>query len=206
MNESVSAPRKMRDQPSPREIQLRRVIIGEQLKTHDVEIKSSALRIARGNEELAKEIYSQMVFQIMKAIERGLDPEEIKLGYYVTAMKNVALNIHAKSKIDRRNISLETGVKQHQDQGDSTHAWHAIEDRLADEQPTPEEIAIDREREGLLRKAIADLPDKQLEKIAVLYFLQGKSYEDISRELGIGLSTLHRKFVVIKKFMKENLY
>ncbi|MFA6084219.1 RNA polymerase sigma factor [Mucilaginibacter sp.] len=65
-----------------------------------------------------------------------------------------------------------------------------------------EETIISRENHALLRKAIENL-SPQRKQIYVLCKLEGKSYEEVSNELGISTSTVRNQIVKANKSIKQ---
>jgi RNA polymerase sigma-70 factor (ECF subfamily) len=70
-----------------------------------------------------------------------------------------------------------------------------------------EDVMITRETHDLLKKAIESLPP-QRKRIYALCKLEGKSYEEVSNELGISTSTISDSVVkankAVKKYFIEN--
>jgi len=77
--------------------------------------------------------------------------------------------------------------------------------RTVDFEPYAEEIMISRENHDLLQRAIENLPP-QRKKIFALCKIEGKSYEEVSCELGISTSTIRDHIVKANKAVKLYFY
>jgi len=65
-----------------------------------------------------------------------------------------------------------------------------------------EDLIISKENQDLLHKAIAHLPP-QRKQVYMLCKLEGKSYEEVSSELGISTSTIRNQIVKANKAVKQ---
>src|SRR5690606_25638441 len=68
-----------------------------------------------------------------------------------------------------------------------------------------EEALFLKETEHFLNQAIDQLPEKQ-KQVFILCKLEGKSYEEVSRLMGISISTVNGHIVNATKFIKSFLF
>ncbi|AKT36355.1 RNA polymerase sigma factor [Chondromyces crocatus] len=93
--------------------------------------------------------------------------------------RHVALDARRRARRDRRGGLAEDG------EGGSEEAL----ERLADPGPGPEDHAASTERARRLNDALAQLTEPQREAL-LAFHLEGQSYQEIARRLGIPLGTV----------------
>ena len=83
-----------------------------------------------------------------------------------------------------------------------------IEDETAineiKETKTPEKILNSKQRQKMILKAIDGLPKKQREVI-ILYEFEQKSYEEISKKVGVPIGTVKSRLFCAREILKDEL-
>ena len=77
-------------------------------------------------------------------------------------------------------------------------------DRLPDETPGPETRVLSRERQSIVRQAIASLP-RHHRAVLVLFDLEGLSYHEIAETLKINVGTVKSRLNRARLALKEKL-
>lgn len=115
--------------------------------------------------ENARDLLGQANIEYAEWLERN-PPARNPVGWLLTCAYRRALNLLDSERRKPRPVSLDS-------------VYH-----LADEStPTPEENALDNDRQGLLRKALGHLPPKERKLLALVYF-EGMSIRGAGRKLG----------------------
>lgn len=92
--------------------------------------------------------------------------------WYLTIIRNRAIDLHRKNRGRRANV-----------------AGLASLEHYADDAPSPEEAALKRDGQSQLRSAIAELPERQREVIA-LGFYRGLSHSEMASRIGVPVGTV----------------
>jgi RNA polymerase sigma-70 factor (ECF subfamily) len=140
--------------------------------------------------DLAQETFVRVYF----AIER-YHTEYAFSTYIYRIATNLAISEIRKRK--RRKLLSLTGLFQTED-GSETEFQPPDEKSLADED------LIEDERNQMIARAIAALPDKYRAPI-VLREIEDKSYEEIAQILGLGLGTTKSRISRARNLLKEKL-
>ena len=140
--------------------------------------------------DLAQETFVRVYF----AIERYHTDYAFSTYIYRIAT-NLAISEIRKRK--RRTLLSLTGLFQTED-GSET------EFQLSDEKSLPDEDLIEDERNRVIARAIAALPDKYRAPI-ILREIEDKSYEEIAQILGLGLGTTKSRISRARNLLKEKL-
>lgn len=115
--------------------------------------------------------------------------------YIYRIATNLAISELRKRK--RRRIFSLTGLFQ--GEGDE-----ATEFQPADERPLPDADIVDSERDRVIAKAIATLPEKYRVPI-ILRDIEGCTYEEIANILELGLGTTKSRISRARGLLKEKL-
>ena len=107
---------------------------------------------------------------------------------------NVYLDQRKKEK-NRPHASLEDMIEL----DDST-----VSRQIQDTAPRPDEMLEEKERQDAIEAAIAQLPDYQ-RAMVVLYHVQGCSYEEIGRIMGMPLGTVKSRLNRARLALKDKL-
>lgn len=130
------------------------------------------------DEEIAKELLQDLFLKIWDK-RSDLDPAKSFRSYLFKIAENMVMDFFRKAKRDKKLLDK-------------------LIDITADFGPDMEEILISKENEELLQQAIDALPP-QRKKVFVLCKLEGKSYEEVSKLLGISTSTISDHIVKATK-------
>ena len=85
-----------------------------------------------------------------------------------------------------------------------THAGEEVIVQLRDERPDPTTALERREREAMLQRALAELPDDR-RIVVVLRDLEGLTYEEIAETLGLELGTVRSRLHRARAELREKL-
>jgi len=140
--------------------------------------------------DLAQETFVRVYF----AIERYHTDYAFSTYIYRIAT-NLAISEIRKRK--RRTLLSLTGLFQTEDESET-------EFQLPDEKSLPDEDLIEDERNRVIARAIAALPDKYRAPI-ILREIEDKSYEEIAQILGLGLGTTKSRISRARNLLKEKL-
>ncbi len=77
-------------------------------------------------------------------------------------------------------------------------------DVVYDASDEPEEAALQREKMHLLASTINELP-KKMQAVVGLVFIEGKSYQEVSDELGLPIGTIRSRLSRARELIKEKL-
>jgi RNA polymerase sigma-70 factor, ECF subfamily len=122
------------------------------------------------NRALAEELAQETFLRVYRA----------RLGYQPTArfkswLFQIATNLASNSRRDRRRERLHDSLDGQPE--------YAVPMQIRDARPTVEERLVARSKFGVVRQAVAALPDKQRTAV-VLHKFYGAEYSEIARRLG----------------------
>lgn len=136
------------------------------------------------SETEAQEILQEVFLKIWQ--NRALiDPEKSFRSYLFKIAENKVFDFFRKAAMQKR---VQNQLLQHSD----------IDTTLVDK------MVSDKENEALLAKAIDHLPP-QRKQVFVMVKLQGKTYKEVSDELGISASTISDHIVKATKSIRDYL-
>ena len=99
--------------------------------------------------------------------------------WIVGIVKHVALDVARSRTRQQKRIATEAAPESARD----------LTDRIPDSKPSPFERAARTQEIARLEGALASLPDNQREAI-VLFFIEGLSYVEIGKKLGVPMGTV----------------
>ena len=137
-----------------------------------------------GDQEEAREI-AQDVFMFLWMNREKIEPEKTLDKYIYGAAKNMAFNAMRKQRTHDK-YSTET-----------LHAPSGLGD-------SAEEALIGEEARIMLEKALDEMAP-QRRKVFEMSRYEGKSYEEIAKELNISANTVHRHLTLALKELREAL-
>lgn len=146
-------------------------------------LTGNILRLVK-SEELTKELLQELFLKVWENRAK-IDPEKPFRAYLHTLMRNLIYDVFRKSKRDRR---LEAQLMSA-----STELYAHIEEAL-----------FQKENHEILSAAIDKLPG-QCKQVFVLKKIHGKSYKEISEELGIAPSTINGHIQRANQLLKTEL-
>lgn len=149
------------------------------LEQHAGEAHNFAWRLS-GNAEEAKEVVQEASYRVLLSRER-YEPLRSFKSWYLTIVRNVFLD--ARRAASKWNISLDRQMGE----GELSFA-----DWLSDGEPELSEAMERRELAGILREAVSAL-GKRYRVVVQLCDVDGLSYEEAARRLGIPLGTLRSR-------------
>jgi RNA polymerase sigma-70 factor (family 1) len=150
---------------------------------HKRKLASNLLRLLK-SDELAQEVLQDLFLKIWDN-RANIDPEKSFRSYLFRIAHNMVYDIFRKSARDRR---IETHLMSA-----STELYSHIEEAI-----------FDRETAHLLQQTIDKLPP-QRKKVFTLFKIEGKSYKEISEELGISHATINEHIQKANHFLKQQL-
>lgn len=134
------------------------------------------------DEEIAQELLQDLFLKIWESRE-NINPEKSFKSFLYKVAENLVYAHFRKSAKDNRLIAK-------------------LVISYVDFDTNAEEALISKENNYLLKKAIENLPP-QRKRIFTLCRLEGKSYEEVSDELGISTSTVSNHIVKANKTVKQ---
>ncbi|MEB0261815.1 sigma-70 family RNA polymerase sigma factor [Mucilaginibacter sp. 10I4] len=165
------------------------------------------LQLQQGGEQAFTILYDQYSKQLYRNILRLVKDEDIA--------QELLQDLFLKIWESRENINPEKSFKSflYKVAENLVYGYFrkiAKENRLiaklvisyVDFDTNAEEAMISKENHDLLKKAIANL-SPQRKQIYTLCKLEGKSYEEVSNELGISTSTIRNQIVKANKAFKQ---
>ena len=136
------------------------------------------------NEDLEQEVYIKAWKNLHKYNEQGKFKSWINV---------IAKNI-SKDYLKSKTIKYETKTAN----DDLTF------ETIKDNKLTPEQTFISKQRQKRITKAINDLKPK-FKEVIVMFEIEGKSYEEISKKLNCPVGTIKSRIYNAKKELYENL-
>ena len=149
-----------------------------------------------GDPEEAADLTQDTFLRALRAVGNFRGDSGLKTWLYRIAI-NESRNRFRWWKRRRRDrtYSLDANV------GDTDTSYH---ETVASSGPSPEDEALRREREKMLQRALVELPAIYREPI-VLFDIEGLSYDDICRTLGLNAGTLKSRLARGRQELKRRL-
>lgn len=146
-------------------------------------LAANILRLVK-SEELASEILQNLFIKVWN--NRGqVDPEKPFKAYLYRMAKNMVVDVFRKAARDER-------LHQHL-MRNATEIYSHIEEDI-----------YQKEQESMVMATIDRLPP-QRKRIFLLFKIEGKSYQEISDELGISKATINEHITKANRFLREQL-
>ncbi|MHB8205905.1 RNA polymerase sigma factor [Mucilaginibacter sp.] len=139
------------------------------------------LRLVK-DEDIAEELLQDLFLRIWESRE-NITPEKSFKSFLYKVAENLVYGHFRKIAKDNRLIAK-------------------LVISYNDVETNAEDVMISKENQDLLHKAIAHLPP-QRKQVYMLCKLEGKSYEEVSNELGISTSTVRNQIVKANKAVKQ---
>lgn len=138
-----------------------------------------------GNKELAEEVVQEVFMKIW--VKPGLyDPSKGKFAsWLLTVTRNLSIDLMRKQK----EVPYELQEER---------------EKLADDEPTPDEILEWKEKKDILKQAIGHLKENQQEMIHLFYF-NGYSQQKIADHFGIPLGTVKGRLRLALQHLRRAL-
>ena len=137
------------------------------------------------NEDLEQEVY----IKVWRQTNVNNDQKITRLSQWVNKVTSNTCKDFLKSKqykTQQMKIEDETAVNEIKDS------------------KTPEKILNSKQRQKMILKAIERLPNKQKEVI-ILYEFEQKSYEEISKIVGVPVGTVKSRLFCAREILKDEL-
>ncbi|MFC6100360.1 RNA polymerase sigma factor [Olivibacter domesticus] len=150
---------------------------------HKKKLALSLLKLLK-DETLAEDVLQESFIRVWEN-HAAIDPEKSFGAYLHRIAVNLVYDIYRRSARDKQ---LSQHLLNH-----TTELYTHIEERL-----------VGQERLGLLRKLLEQLPP-QRRKVFELFKLEGKSYREISAELGISKATINSHITKVNQFLRDRL-
>lgn len=150
---------------------------------HKRRIETNLLRLLK-SEQLVQEVMQELFLKVWQN-RQSLDPERSLSAYLVKVSENMVYDMFRKAARDKKLLAglLSTLV------GSYTHV---------------EEDIFHSEHKELLHEAIGRLPP-QRRLVFTLCKLEGKSYNQVSEQLGISHAAINDHLVKANRFLKKKL-
>jgi len=162
------------------------------LRLHEKQAYNLAYRLTQNYDD-ANDIMQEAFIRVYNSIGSFRGDAHFSTWLY-RVITNVYLDQRKREK-NRAHASLEEYIEL----DDST-----VSRQVQDPAPRPDDLLEEKERSEAIEKAIGTLPDYQ-RAMLILYHLQGCSYEEISRILGMPLGTVKSRLNRARLALKEKL-
>lgn len=160
-----------------------RQAFGQLYHRYKAKVYGISLKLIK-SEVLAEELLQDVFVKIWMNRER-IDPGKSFSSYLYRITENLVLDIYRRAARDRK---LQERLVE------------AVSDRYS-----LEEVIYRKESMAILNKAIRQLPP-QRRRVFTLCKLEGKSYEEAGRELGVTVSTVNDHIVKATRVIKNCLF
>ena len=160
------------------------------LRSHEAQARQFASGLARNPEE-AKELVQAASFQVLRHWEKR-DPLKSFAGWYLTIVRNLFLDSRRAAK---RTVSISQSIDGEEGGG--------LLEILADGGLGVLELMERRELADALRDSLKAL-GKKYRAVVHLCDLEGMSYEDAARKLGIPVGTLRSRLCRARAALRRN--
>lgn len=164
----------------------------ELVSRYEKRVFNFALRVT-GNYHDAWDVAQEAFVRVFNSIQtfRG---DAVFTTWVYRIVTNVYLDERKKSK-SHRLTSLDEYIELDE---------NAVARQIEDEGPLPEEIVENKERDRVVQRAIASLPDYQ-RVIVTLYHVQHRSYEEIAEILQLPIGTVKSRLNRARLALQEKL-
>jgi len=148
-----------------------------------------------GDETAAEDATQEVFLKVYRAIDR-LDPDRDPAPWLTTIAYNLCRDRwrSVADRMDRRSSSLE--------------GRPGLSSRLGDDGPDPEERTLALERQALVQRAVARLPEPQRE-VVLLHDYEGWTHERIARHLDASHAAIRKRYSralsALAELLKETL-
>lgn len=143
------------------------------------------------NEEDADDVAQETFVRAYKALGRFRGDSKFSSWLYRIAVNRALTHLKRRK---RRGVSVDIDAGPHVEAG-------AIEE---DARSTPEELVLDDELRQRVRAAVDELPP-QYRAVVTLFYLEEKSYKEVSAILGIPMGTLKTHLYRARAMLRKTL-
>ena len=151
-----------------------------------------------GNYEDTNDTIQQILIQVYVSLP-GLANNARFYSWLFTIARNKCTDLLThKARNQREKLACEVGPEQHEEDDDSSFSPLQL---LADPTPLPDELIERRETQQLLQRAIAILPERQRQVVALRYSTD-MSFSEISEVLGLNANTAKTLFLRAKNQLR----
>ena len=147
-----------------------------------------AIRIA-GNEEDAADVAQETFVRAYKALGRFRGDSKFSSWLYRIAVNRSLTHLKRRK---RRGVPVDIEAGPHIEAG-------GVE---RERQSTPEELVLGKELRQRVRDAVDELP-AQYRAVVTLFYLEEKSYKEVSATLGIPMGTLKTHFCITRAILRK---
>jgi RNA polymerase sigma-70 factor (ECF subfamily) len=147
-----------------------------------------------GNRDDAADVTQEAFLRVFNFIESFRGESSFSTWMYRVLM-NTFLDLKKRHRIDKKTVYLE----EHR----STDGELLAKD-IEDTRATPEEVAVEHERQRAFLEAILSLPDYQ-RALVVMYHSEGMSYEQIAEVTRLPLGTVKSRMNRARLALREKL-
>lgn len=136
------------------------------------------------SEELAQDSLQELFLKVWKS-RRAIDPSQSFLAYLYKIAEHIIIDYYRGAARERKLRSEITAL--------SLDYYSHIEENV-----------FRKEKRYLVNQIISQLPLKQ-QNVFKLFKLEGKSYKEISRQLGVSISTINKQVFAANTFVKYKI-
>jgi RNA polymerase sigma-70 factor (ECF subfamily) len=163
---------------------------------HSADVYALLFRITQDAEE-AGDLTQETFLSALKAIKKFRGEADLKTWLFRIAINESRNRFRWwKRRFREKTVSMDAPI------GESETP---LSDTFSSSSKNPEENALEREREQILRRALKDLPDIFREAV-VLCDIEGLSYEEIASILDINLGTVKSRIARGRDELRKKLH
>ena len=152
-------------------------------------------RVRQGLNEAAEDFAQEALIKIMANLDTFRGESQFTTWAQKIAVRTASTELRRKRW---RDVSLQEVLDRY-----GTHSGES--DRLADEQPTPEELTMRSTMVATVRRFVDDeLTDKQREAIVAVMF-EGMPQEEAARRMGTNRNALYKLMHDARKRLKKRM-
>lgn len=146
----------------------------------------------------AADVVQEVFLKVFRNIASFRQDSSLKTWIYRIAVNEARNHRRWFSRHRRREVGLES------DSGASRESGRAYEDSIPDPGRSPYQAAADREAEAMIEQALAEVNPK-FRAALVLREMEGLSYDEIAKILGISLGTVKSRILRGRDALRKNL-
>jgi RNA polymerase sigma-70 factor (ECF subfamily) len=162
------------------------------IRAYEKRVYNLAYRLC-GHYDEANDISVDAFLRVYQALKMFRGDANFSTWLY-RIVTNVYLDRRKRSR-NKQHLSLEEYIELEE---------NSVARQIEDPAPTPGAVAEQQERQDLLQKAIADLPDYQRAMI-VLYHTEGLAYDEIAEVLNLPIGTVKSRLNRARLMLREKL-
>jgi len=159
-------------------------------------LRGQSLGLARKSED-AEDLYQDTVMKAFK----GFETFELDTNFRAW-IGRIMLNTHINN-YNRRKIAVDVSCDLSSGECDNV-VYHAAEENVVSETANPEKVFFSQHIDGRIVQSLYSLPDSYRRPFT-LYHLEGYSYEEIAKMLGVPIGTVKSRIFRARRWLREKI-